>query len=164
MASLVGARLPDIALQAHDGSSVNFARSECKTVVFCYPFTGRLNHPNPPGWDDIPGAHGSTPQALSFSRIYGEFEKLNVKIYGLSLLASEWQLDFAKRNGLPYLLLSDETQSFTGTMQLDTFTAGHTTYLARRSMFIENGTVIKDIFPVPDPEANAAHMLSLTKS
>ena len=61
-----GRRMPDIALPTTAGRSVSFARLPGRTIVYCYPWTGRPGLPNPPGWDDIPGAHGSTPQTEGF--------------------------------------------------------------------------------------------------
>ena len=60
---IAGTRLPDVALTATFGAPVNLARFQERAVVFVYPFTGTPGQPNPPGWDDIPGAHGSTPEA-----------------------------------------------------------------------------------------------------
>lgn len=164
MVSLVGLQLPDISLRASDGSSVNLARLTGRTVLFCYPYTGRPDHPNPPGWDDIPGAHGSTPQALAFSRLYRDFLKLDVNVFGLSFSTHAWQNDFANRNALPYLLLSDETRAFSNALQLQTFVAGNHDYLARRGLIVENGTIRHDMFPVTSPERHAAEMLVLLES
>ena len=59
---IAGTRLPDVALVATHGAPVNLARFQERAVVFVYPYTGTPGQPNPPGWDDIPGAHGSTPE------------------------------------------------------------------------------------------------------
>jgi peroxiredoxin len=163
VASLVGLPLPDMDLQANDGSWVNLARLSGTTTLFCYPFTGRPGHPNPPGWDNILGAHGSTPQALAFSKIYSQFENLHVKVFGLSFLSTEWQHDFASLNHLAFPLLSDESQDFSKALQLETFVAGPAKYLSRRSMIIENGTIRHDMFPVVRPEENALDMLAVLK-
>ena len=47
----------------------NPARIQGPAVIFCYPFTGRPGYPNPPNWDHITGAHGSTPQAIAYSEL-----------------------------------------------------------------------------------------------
>ena len=51
---LRGARLPDIALPATDGSPVNLSRLAGRTVVYVYPRTGRPGQAMPDGWDAIP--------------------------------------------------------------------------------------------------------------
>lgn len=163
MVSLVGINLPEFDLPASNGISVNLARLTGTSVLFCYPYTGRPGHANPPNWDDIPDAHGSTPQALAFSKIYNEFIALQVKVFGLSFLTNEWQQDFATRNGLPYPLLSDESKTFSSALQLDTFKSGSQHFLSRRSLIIENGTILHDMFPITQPERNAAEVLALLK-
>src|SRR5512137_1231844 len=107
MQHLVGRAMPDVDLEATSGSPVNPSRMPGAAVIFCYPFTGRPGHPNPPNWDHIPGAHGSTPQALAYSESYGQFRRLGVKLFGLSMLNTEWQRDFVSRNKLTFRLLSD---------------------------------------------------------
>jgi peroxiredoxin len=164
VASLVGTHLPDVELPAHNGEQVNLSAIVGTSVVFCYPFTGRPNHPNPEGWDTVPGAHGSTPQALAFSTLYHEFVTLHVKVFGLSLLSSDWQKDFATRNHLPYQLLSDSNQTVTRRLSLETFRAGPDEYLARRTIIISNGVIQHDIYPVFHPEQNAADVLALLRS
>jgi len=61
-----GRRMPDIELPTTAGRTVSLARLAGRSIVYCYPWTGRPGEPNPPGWDDIPGAHGSTPQLEGF--------------------------------------------------------------------------------------------------
>jgi peroxiredoxin len=63
---LTGAKLPDLALAATDGSMVNLARLKDRTVVYLYPRTGRPGQALPTGWDAIPGARGCTPQSCGF--------------------------------------------------------------------------------------------------
>src|SRR4051794_24187220 len=60
---LAGTRLPDLALMATDGTSVNLSRLVGRTVVYFYPRTGRPGQALPEGWDAIPGARGCTPQS-----------------------------------------------------------------------------------------------------
>ena len=55
---------------------VNFAKLAGMAIVYCYPWTGRPGLPNPPDWDDIPGAHGSTPQAEGFRDLYAGFQQV----------------------------------------------------------------------------------------
>ena len=67
-----GTRLPDLALPSSAGGEVNL-RGERAAVVFVYPWTGRPGVADPPGWDDIPGAHGSTPESAGFRDAYDKF-------------------------------------------------------------------------------------------
>ena len=46
---LIGMKLPDIGLIATDGSIVNLSGQTRKTVVYCYPMTGKPGVPLPEG-------------------------------------------------------------------------------------------------------------------
>ena len=72
---IAGTRLPDVALPATFAAPVNLARYQERAIVFIYPFTGTPGEPNPPDWDTIPGAHGSTPEAEGFRDQYAAFLK-----------------------------------------------------------------------------------------
>src|SRR5690606_16757096 len=70
---ICGLALPDIALPATSGRMMSLARVPGRAVVFCYSWTGRPGAPNPPDWDTLPGAHGSTPEAEGFRDLYPGF-------------------------------------------------------------------------------------------
>jgi len=161
MQHLIGRRMPDLQLEATSGSPVNPSRLMGTAVIFCYPFTGRPGHPNPPNWDHIPGAHGSTPQALAYSSAYGQFRRLGVTLFGLSLLTPEWQRDFVSRNKLTFRLLSDQARSFQSSLGLPMFETGGELYLQRLTFILHDGVVSAVRFPIPEPEQDAAEVLAL---
>jgi peroxiredoxin len=130
-------------------------------VVFVYPYTGRPGVPDPPDWDIIPGAHGSTPQAQAYSRLYGQFLSLNVNVYGVSFQDSEWQREFVARCAIRFSLLSDRDRLLARALSLPFFQTGGTTYLRRLTLLVNNGRIDFVHFPVPDPGADAAYMLDL---
>jgi peroxiredoxin len=120
--------------------------------------------PDPEGWDNIPGAHGSTPQALAFSYRYGVFLRQNVKVFGLSLQGTEWQFEFVQRTQLVFPLLSDVTAEFSKKLALETFQAGEKDYLVRRTFIVEGGLITHDFYPVDKPAANADDVLKVLQS
>ena len=72
-------------------------------IVYCYPWTGRPGLPNPPGWDDIPGAHGSTPQAEGFRDLYAGFQQVDAAVFGLSIAvrptsSASWSIGWTCRS------------------------------------------------------------------
>ena len=161
MQHLVGRRMPNVDLEATSGSPINPARLQGPAVIFCYPFTGRPGYDNPPNWDHIPGAHGSTPQALAYSETYGHFRRLGVKLFGLSLLSTEWQRDFVTRNGLSFRLLSDSQRLFSSAMGLPLFETGGQLYLQRMTFIAMDGIIQALRYPIPEPEQDAAEVLAL---
>lgn len=150
-----GIRLPDISLPTTAGRSVNLAKVEGMAVVFVYPWTGRPGLPNPPGWDDIPGAHGSTPEAEGFRDLYAGFRQVDTEVFGLSTQSTDYQREFAERLKLPFALISDEAFGLQRALSLPTFTTGGVTYLKRLTIAVENGRLARVYYPVPLPAAHA---------
>jgi peroxiredoxin len=160
-ASLVGARLPDLELPATDGTLINPTKLESCSIIFCYPYTGRPGISDPPGWDNIPGTHGSTSQAIAFSMLYPEFQRHGVKVFGLSLQTIDWQRECVTRCKLAFPLLSDEKREFTKALGLEVFQTGHRDFLHRRTLVCSNGIIIHDVSSIPQPAENAADVLKL---
>ena len=113
-------------------------------------------------WDHIPGAHGSTPQALAYSKTYGDFRRLGVKLFGLSLLDTEWQRDFVTRNALTFRLLSDWSGRFSGRLGLPLFeTGGRGLSAAPDRRGLHDGIIRVLRYPVPEPEQDAIVVLDM---
>jgi peroxiredoxin len=83
--------LPSLGLPATDGGAVDLAALPGRSLVIVYPWTGRPGLPNPPNWDDIPGAHGSTPELEGFRDRYADFLSLGVRLFGLSRQTTDYQ-------------------------------------------------------------------------
>jgi len=154
-----GLALPDIALVAAAGDRVNPSKLRGSAVLFIYPWTGRPGVADPPGWDDIPGAHGSTPEALGFRDRYRDFQALGIEIYGLSTQSGEHLRELAARLGVPFPLLSDEAFAFANALRLPTFTAGAAPYLKRLTLFVREGRIRHHFYPVHPPDTHADEVL-----
>ena len=81
---LAGLALPDIALPATSGAPVNLSKLKGRTVLYIYPRTGVPGVDAPPGWDQIPGARGCTPQSCGFRDHFAELKALR----GLTLIVA----------------------------------------------------------------------------
>ena len=145
---------------AADGQTVSFARLEGRLVVFCYPWTGRPGASNPPGWDDIPGAHGSTAEAEGFRDLFTAFADLDVAVFGLSTQATDYQRELAERLGLGYALVSDTDFSFARALRLPVFAAGGERYLKRLTLVLRNGRIEFVFYPVHPPDVHAREVLA----
>jgi peroxiredoxin len=150
-----GQRMPNLELPTTSGGRVNLARLPGLAVVYCYPWTGRPGLPNPPGWDDIPGAHGSTPEAEGFRDLYAGFRQVGTAVYGLSTQTPDYQRELVDRLRLPFELLSDERFAFQRALALPTFATGGVTYLKRLTLALKDGRVERVYYPVPLPGAHA---------
>lgn len=161
---LAGRRFPDILLTANNVSFtglVNPSMLRGFVVIFCYPQTGRPGHADPLGWDNIPGAHGSTAQALAYAKHYSDFQARGVGVFGLSLQDYRLQLEFAVRNQLSFQLLSDKKREFSNSLRLPHFTTGGTDYLKRVTLIACDGVIVAVRFPVTAPENDAEETLAM---
>ena len=154
-----GRVMPDIALPTTAGSDVNFTKLDGWSILFVYPWTGRPGLDNPPGWDDIPGAHGSTPEAESFRNLFGAFKQLGARVFGLSGQTTEWQRELAERLELPFPLVSDAERSLQQALTLPTFETGGTVYLTRLTLALKDGRIERTFYPVHPPHAHPREVL-----
>jgi peroxiredoxin len=150
-----GRRMPDIALPTTTGRRVSFATLPGRAVIYCYPWTGRPGLPNPPGWDDIPGAHGSTPQTEGFRDLHVGFQQVDAAVFGLSTQPTDYQLELAKRLDVPFELVSDAGFEFARALSLPTFETGGVTYLKRLTLCLNDGCIERVYYPVALPAAHA---------
>jgi len=158
---LTGVRLPDLALPATSGAPVNLAKLKGRTVVYVYPRTGVPGVDAPPGWDDIPGARGCTPQSCGFRDHFAELKRLGVaQLYGLSTQDTAYQREAATRLHLPFPILSDEKLALTKALNLPTFTTAGMTLLKRMALVIDDGVIGKVFYPVFPPDKNAADVVA----
>jgi len=158
---LVGMKLPDVALVATSGPEVNLSKLKGRAVVYIYPRTGVPGVDAPPGWDDIPGARGCTPQSCGFRDHFAELKALGVAhVYGLSTQDTAYQREAAERLHLPFQILSDAGFKLTHALGLPTFTTSGMTLLERMALVIDDGTIGKAFYPVFPPDKNAEEVIA----
>jgi peroxiredoxin len=162
---LSGLAMPDVGLPATDGSLVNLSNLTGRTVVYIYPRTGVPGVDTLPGWDQIPGARGCTPQSCSFRDHFNDLKRLGVaQLYGLSTQDTAYQQEAATRLHLPFALLSDEKLALTKALNLPTFTTAGMTLLKRMALVIDDGVIAKAFYPVFPPDKSAAEVIEWLQS
>ncbi len=144
-----------MTLSATDGPDICLADLRGRVVLFVYPWTGRPGQPNPPRWDHIPGAHGSTPEIEGFGDRAGAFAALGVALYGLSGQTTDYQREMATRLKVPFPILSDAGGHAARALGLPTFETGNEIYLERLTLVIADGCIEHLFYPVPDPTGHA---------
>jgi peroxiredoxin len=152
---LPGMRLPSVSLMSTAGDQVDLSALTGTTIVYCYPLTGRPDQNLPPGWDEIPGARGCTPQSCAFRDHHTELRELGTRVFGLSTQDTAYQREASGRLYLPFLLLSDEKREFARALELPTFEAEGMTLIKRLTLVIEEGEILKVFYPVFPPGKNA---------
>jgi len=84
-----------------------------------------------------------------------------VQIVGVSSVAGTEQRQFARRERLPFPLLSDPELALVGTLGLPTYLTPDGRRLYRRLSFLADEGVIQRVFhPVPIPRRNAADIFT----
>ena len=158
---LPGMTLPDIVLPTTSGHAVNLSKLKGRTVLYIYPRTGVPGIDPPPGWDQIPGARGCTPQSCGFRDHFAELKAVGVgHVYGLSTQDIAYQREAAERLHLPFAILSDAGLKLTGAIGLPTFTTSGMTLLKRMALVIDDGVIVKTFYPVFPPDKNAAEVIA----
>jgi peroxiredoxin/catechol 2,3-dioxygenase-like lactoylglutathione lyase family enzyme len=158
---LIGMALPDLPLLATRSGAFNLSVLGGRTILYIYPRTGVPGVDLPPGWDDIPGARGCTPQSCSFRDHFAELKALGVAhVFGLSTQHTDYQREAAERLHLPFPILSDMELKFTRALNLPTFTAAGMTLLKRMVLVIDDGVIGKVFYPVFPPDKSAAEVVA----
>lgn len=131
---------PGFTLKDQDGVERSLADHEGKYVlVYFYPK------------DDTPGC---TKEACAIKDSYGNFEKLGVKVFGISADSPESHKKFADKYGLPFTLLSDPDKKV-----IEAYGAKGALGTKRVSYLICPDGNIAKVYPKVDPASHAQEIL-----
>ena len=156
---LTGSAVPDLVLPSSRGA-VNLRDFE---VLYVYPRSGRPGRDLLPGWDDIPGARGCTPQSCAFRDHSVELAALGARVAGLSAQTLDDQMEFAQRNQMPFPVISDEWLELARDPGLPTFEVEGLTLYKRLALIAEQGRIVKVFYPVFPPDRNAQDVVDWLK-
>lgn len=153
-AHLGGMRVPSIPLPSTAGGAVDLSALAGRTIVYCYPRTGRPDQAVPDGWDQIPGARGCTPQSCAYRDHYTELQDLDARVFGLSTQTTDYQREAVTRLHLPFALLSDREFKFARALRLPTFEfawsfgAQPAELIRRLTLVLRDGRIEHVFYPV----------------
>lgn len=168
---LTGMRLPRIALRSTRGREVDLSSLGGTTVIYIYPRTGRPDQESPPGWNEIPGARGCTPQSCAFRDHHEALKRAGAaQVFGLSTQDTAYQREAVGRLHLPFELLSDERLEFARTLKLPTFEVDGMKLIRRLTLIARDRQIApsrrgepvieKVFYPVFPPDRNAGEVLA----
>ena len=165
---LVRMKVPAITLQSSNNNAVDLSQIALRdrTVLFFFPAAGGPGIPDPTGWSLIPGARGCTPQLCDYRDATSEFQKLGIRLFGVSSQRHKDQIEIAQRNRLRYELLSDEELRLAKALHLPTFKVESPVGLVppvcikRLSLVVSKGRIEKVFYPVFPPDKNASEILA----
>ncbi len=162
---LTGMTVPSIPRRSTKGRTVDISRITLpRTVVYAYPRTGEPDKDPPPGWNEIPGARGCTPETCAFRDHYKEMKALGAEVFGLSSQTTEYQQEMVQRLHVPFEVLSDADLKLTHALRLPTFSIAGMTLIKRLTLVIRDGKIEKFFYPVFPPDKHAGEVKAWLKS
>ena len=157
---LPGLAVPSMRLWSTGNRWVNLAEMKTpRTVVYAYPRTGKAGQEPPPGWNQIPGARGCTPETCGFRDHHKELKLAGAEVFGLSSQSTEYQQEMVARLHVPFEVLSDEKFAFTDALRLPTFVFDGVRLLKRLTLVLSEGKIEKVFFPVFPPDQHAEQVV-----
>jgi peroxiredoxin len=158
---LPGVCIPPITLLGIDGINHRLDQlAERPLILYVYPATGRPGVDPGPEWDSIPGAPGCTVQSLGFRDHESQFLALGYTVVGLSAQSSGEQREFATRQQIPFLLLSDPTFLLAEKLGLPTFMVEQRQFYKRLVLVLDEKVVRHAFYPVYPPNESANVVLT----
>ena len=160
--ALVGQRVPDVELTAHDGELVAI-RGTGWRVVYLFPaaFAPEMQE-YPPGWGEIPGAAGCALEATTYAARFSDFAALGCEVYGVSTQRPDQQAAFAAHADLPFRLLSDQNNHLATALRLPTFRAAGVDRFKRHTLLLDGDGVVRHVqMPITDPAGSVDEMLEV---
>ncbi len=144
-----GDKAPDFTLTDANGKTVSLSDFLGKKVVlYFYPK------------DNTPGC---TRQACAFAGLYGEFQRRNVEVIGISKDSVASHARFAEKHALPFVLLSDPDRTAIeryGVWQEKKLYGKVSFGVVRTTFVIDEQGIIEKILPKVKPDTNAAEILA----
>jgi peroxiredoxin len=161
---LAGMAMPALVLDSSQGPVDLAELTAERAVVYIYPHTGVPGEPLPEGWDAFPGARGCTPESCGFRDHAAELAAFGARVAGLSAQSLGDQVEFAKRNRMPFPIVSDEGLELARALGLPTFEVEGSTLYKRLALVAEDGRIVKVFYPVFPPDRNADEVLAWMSS
>src|SRR2546430_17733903 len=105
---LPGAQIPNVVLPSSQGDVALAQLADDRLVLYVYPQTGPPDRPVPPGWDDVPGARGCTPQSCGFRDHQADLAAFGARVACVSSQPLSEPMEFAETTKMPLPVISDD--------------------------------------------------------
>ena len=161
---LPGMRVPGLVLESSAGPVDLGELCAELGVLYIYPRSGKPTEALLPGWNEIPGARGCTPQSCGFRDHSAELRDFGARVAGLSAQPLEDQIEFAERNAMPFPVISDPELRLRDALRLPTFHTSGLELYKRMAIVARGGTIEKVFYPVFPPDRNAADVVAYMRS
>lgn len=163
--ALEGSRVPEVALTAHDGSTVRLVDPGRWTVLFFFPGAyAPGTHGYPPHWGEVPGTAGCTIECVTYGRRHADLAAAGARVLGVSTQHPEQLAAFAAHAELPYLLASDQDGLAASALRLPMFRAGGVDRLKRVTLLVDPEGAVRFVqAPVVDPAQSVEDVLAIVR-
>ena len=151
--------LPSVQLSSSSGVATDLSKLAGQTIAVFYPWTGRPGLANPSEWDELLGAHGSTPELEGFRNLAKSIDAQGIRVIAISSQSTEHQRELAERLRLPFDVLSDAAGQLREAWRLPSFWIGNDTFLSRMTLVLRDGRIAHRFFPVHPPATHARDVL-----
>ena len=154
-----GATVPSVTLPSVAGDRIDLSQVHGRTVLLFYPWTGRPGLVNPSEWDELLGAHGSTPELEGFRNLAGTYRAMGIRVVAISGQTADHQRELVQRLGLPFEVLSDADGHLRDAWRLPAFWTGREPFLSRLTLILRDGRIAHRFFPVHTTATHAHDVL-----
>jgi len=161
---LTGLEVPALVLDSSAGPVDLAELCTERAAVYVYPRSGRPGEPLLPGWNEIPGARGCTPQSCAFRDRAGELAELGARVAGLSAQTLDDQVEFAERNHIDYPVIADPELRLRDALGLPTFETSGLVLYKRLAFVAEHSRIVKVFYPVFPPDRNAGDVVDFLRA
>jgi len=145
----IGMKAPDFTLMNQDHEPISLSNFQGKKVVLYFYAK-----------DHTPGC---TRQSAAFAKYYQKYQELGVTIIGISRDSVASHRQFADKNKLPFILLSDPDRKVIesyGVWQEKKMYGKTAMGIARSTFIIDENGWIEKVMPHVKPDTNAEDVLS----
>ena len=147
-------------LQQTIGNSIDIHKNNKKFLILCFfPMISISEKSLPPGWNEIPGARGCTPQNIAISSHIKDFEKYNSIVIGISTQNAEELASISNERKFLHSLVSDVNLQFKREFKIPVFHVADKTMYKRITLIIRESKILKVFYPVFPPDRHALELV-----
>ena len=157
---LLGRQIPEITMPSTKNNFFDFSAIDKKnTILYFFPMMGMPDRELPPGWNDIPGARGCTPQNISINKHLKDLEEHDAVPIGISTQPIADLEQLSSIRNLSQILVSDNNLEFQKHLNIPVFAINRNTMYKRLTLVVKNSKIIKVFYPVFPPDKHVSEIL-----
>ena len=157
---LLGRKLPNLILPSTKNSFFDLSAIEKKYgILYFFPMMSMPEKELPPGWDEIPGARGCTPQNISVTKHMIDLEKHDAIPIGISSQPIADLEQLSSLRNLSQILLSDNKLESQKKLNVPVFAVDGNSLYKRLTLIVKNFKIVKVFYPVFPPDEHIFEIL-----